>query len=80
MAGIVTLIDAVLDGAVGLLSQRPLGVPWRPQALQKPSCQDARGTFLSGGQSECDAEQVQAVRAARLQKHDDMRALLRWLN
>ena len=53
MAGIVTLIDDVLDGAVGLLSQRPLGVPWRPQALRKPSCQAARGTFLSGGQSEC---------------------------
>ena len=52
MAGIVTLIDDVLDGAVGLLSQRPLGVPWRPQALRKPSCQEARGTFLSGGQSE----------------------------
>ena len=53
MAGIVTLMDAVLDGAVGVLSRQPLGVPWRPQALQKPSCQGARGTFLSGGQSEC---------------------------
>ena len=53
MAGIVTLMDAVLVGAVGVLSRQPLGVPWRPQALQKPSCQDARGTFLSGGQSEC---------------------------
>ena len=53
MAGIVTLMDAVLVGAVGVLSRQPLGVPWRPQALQKPSCQGARGTFLSGGQSEC---------------------------
>jgi len=53
MAGIVTLMDAVLVGAVGVLSRRPLGVPWRPQALRKPSCQGARGTFLSGGQSEC---------------------------
>ena len=59
MAGIVTLMDAVLDGAVGVLSRRPLGVPWRPQALQKPSCQDARGTFLSGGQSECEGEGLQ---------------------
>ena len=55
MAGIVTLMDAVLVGAVGVLSRQPLGVPWRPQALRKPSCQGARGTFLSGGQSECEA-------------------------
>ena len=67
MAGIVTLMDAVLVGAVGVLSRQPLGVPWRPQALQKPSCQGARGTFLSGGQSECnddrDASRDQAAQS-----------------
>ena len=65
MAGIVTLMDAVLVGAVGVLSRQPLGVPWRPQALQKPSCQDARGTFLSGGQSECGELQHATVRSKR---------------
>ena len=49
MAGIVALMDDVLVGAVGVLSRQPLGVPWRPQALRKPSCQGARGTFLKWG-------------------------------
>ena len=61
MAGIVTLMDAVLVGAVGVLSRQPLGVPWRPQALQKPSCQGARGTFLSGGQSEWPTSHLASI-------------------